>query len=132
MLYSCNTYTYTKTDTSKYKGKNRRTLCCSGTNTLISCSQFFDTRRETILKSLSYHTMLTTPKRSWSNLNFSASWSELDCLPPWPKVNSQLFFKIFKFSGPSLTDMTSFTLQLHFLFGVYYDNCDCHILCERA
>ena len=43
-----------------------------------------------------------------------------------------LFFKIFKFPGPCLPGMTSFTLQLHFLSGVYYDNCDCHILCAQA
>ena len=32
----------------------------------------------TIFKSLSYHTMLTTPQRYilWSNLNFSTSWSD--------------------------------------------------------
>ena len=34
--------------------------------------------------------------------------------------------------SPSLPVMTSFTLQPHFLSGVYYDNCDCHILCTRA
>ena len=48
------------------------------------------------------------------------------------QLSNCLFFKIFKFSGPLLPDMTSFTLQPHFLSGVYYDNCDCHILCIRA
>ena len=38
----------------------------------------------------------------------------------------------FKFSGPSLLDMTSFTLQPHFLSEVYYDNGNCHTLCARA
>ena len=41
------------------------------------------------------------------------------------------FFKIFKFWGPSLPGMTSFTFQHHFPSGVYYDNCDCHIICAR-
>ena len=46
-----------------------RRLLYSGTNVLlITWLRFFDTRRETILKSLSYHTMLTTPR---SELNFS-------------------------------------------------------------
>ena len=40
-------------------------LRCSGTNSFINFwLWFFDTRRETILKSLSFHTMLTTPQRS--------------------------------------------------------------------
>ena len=39
-----------------------------------------------------------------------------------------LFFKILKFSWPSLLGMTSSTLQPHILSGVYYDNSDCHIL----
>ena len=43
-----------------------------------------------------------------------------------------LFFKILKFSGPSLPGMTLSTLQPHFLSGVYYDNGDCHILYARA
>ena len=33
--------------------------------------------------------------------------------------------------SPSLPGM-SFTLQPHLLFGVYYDNWDCHIHCARA
>ena len=33
---------------------------------------------------------------------------------------------------PSLPGMTSFTLQTHFLSGVYYDDCDCNILCALA
>ena len=48
---------------------NRRTHCCSNTNVyelLDFWVRLFDTRRErdTILKSLSYHTMLTKLKRS--------------------------------------------------------------------
>ena len=76
--------------------------------------------------------------------NFSPLWSDLNfnCLPQWQTtqlspnfVQSQLpilFFKIFKFLGPSLPGMTSFKLQPHFLSGVYYHNSDCHILCARA
>ena len=148
------------------------------------CLLFFDTRRETILKSLLYHTMLTTSfngqnptlcpngrnstvvshgptlkshlpgwtptsqHHCWTQIlniivgpNFSPSWSDpnFNCLPLRQTtqqsgniVQSQLptlFFKIFKFSGPSLLGITSFTLQPHFLSGIYYDNYDCHILC---
>ena len=70
---------------------------------------------------------------SWSDPNFNClNGRQPNCLSTWPKVNSQLFFKIFKFLGPSLPGMTSFTLQPHFLSGVYYDNCDCHIFCAQA
>ena len=134
-----------------------RWLRCSGTNTFINLwLHFFNTRRETILKSLSYHTMLTTPQRlahlvvqsqflntivgpqllnimvgtSWQRTPFSAPLAEAQltacmvhsqlptataCLngrePNW------LFSKFFKFSGPTLPGMTSFTLQPHFLSG---------------
>ena len=47
------------------------------------------------------------------------------------QVNS-LAGTLHKFSGPWLPGMTSFTLQSYFLSGVYYDNCDCHILCTPA
>ena len=160
----------------------------SGMNVLLLTSEFGSStrERETILKSLSYHTMLKTPFKgrnpslcpngrnstivfhgpiSNSQLpgrtptsqhnrqnstcqhqgrtpTVSISWSELNfnCLPQWQTtqlsayiVPSQLlidvFFKIFKFSGPLLPGIMSFTLQPRFLSGVYYDNCDCHILC---
>ena len=76
-----------------------------------------------------------------------SQWQKLNCLPAWPNLKSStstvclngpkstpnwLLFKIFKFSGPSLPGLTTFTLQLHFLSGVYNDNCDCHIFCVRA
>ena len=152
-----NNSTYTNTK-HYWQTQIHRQLCCTGTNVLLLTSDFgSSTRGETqFLKVFRNHTMLTTPQNvqhiSWSNLNFSTPWSdptshhhgrtptstvclngrELNCLPTWSKVNSRLFFKIFKFSEPLLPGMTSFTLQLHFLFGVYYDNCDCHILCARA
>ena len=92
--------------------------------------------RETILKSLSYHTMIAKFPTAWSHPNFLTvclNSRQPKCLSTWPKVNLPTnFFKIFKFSGPSLPIMTSFTLQPHFLSGIYYDNCDCHILCARA
>ena len=45
---------------------DRRTFCCSGTNRLLISDFGSSTQgeRHTILKSLSYHTMLTTPQRS--------------------------------------------------------------------
>ena len=115
MLYT-NTYTDTKTDTGKYMYKFRRTqihrqLRCSGTNvlSLTSWIRFFDKRIETILKSLSYHTMLTTPQLSahfqvqsqflntmvgtqhyGSELHSLSQLQKLNCLPAWSTVNSQL------------------------------------------
>ena len=113
-------YTYSNTHTYA----NRRSLCCSDTNSFIInfWLRFFNTRRETILKSLSYHTMLTTLPNvrhiSWSfrsqfifagrdpkNLTAAATvetqlygrelhsltqWQQLNCLPAWSLVNSQL------------------------------------------
>ena len=54
------------------------------------------------------------------------------CLHGPKSTPNWLFFKIFKFSGPSLPSVTLFTIQPYFLSGVYYDNCDCHILSARA
>ena len=51
--------------------------------------------------------------RNGRKLNSVPQWQKLNCLPPW----SNLFFKILKFSGPSLLGMTSSTLQPHFLSG---------------
>ena len=60
-------------------------------------------------------------------LRLSASMAEntTDCLHGPKSTPNWLFFKIFIFSGPSLPGITSFT-------GVYYDYCDCYILCARA
>ena len=147
-------------------------LCCSGTNCLFNylTSVLRHKERDTILKSLSYHTMLTTSFYGWnptlcpngrnSTIIFHGPTlksqlpgrtqlltimvgSNFNCLPQWqttqlsvyigPKSTPNwLFFKIFKFLGPSLPGMTSFTLQPHFLSEVYYDNCDCHILCAQV
>ena len=98
----------------------------------------------------------------WSNLNLSKTWSvqtsqhhdRTHLLTPWSELNfnclplrqttqlssymaqSQLptdsFSKIFKFSRPQLPGVITPTLQLHFLSGVYYDNCDYHILCPQV
>ena len=43
--------------------------------------------------------------------------------------STDVIFKIFQILSPSLLGMMSSTLQPHFLFGVYYENSDCHILC---
>ena len=95
-------------------------------------------------------------QKTYLNLPLSTVWQKLNYLPAWSNVNPQLqlfapmadnptvclhdpkstpkwlLFQIFKFSGPSLPGMTSFTLQPFFLSGVYYDNFDCYILCARA
>ena len=47
---------------------------------------------------------------------------KIHSLPPWSNLNfNWLFFKILKFSAPSLPGITSSTLQPHFISGVYYD-----------
>ena len=133
---------------------NTGKLRYSDTNCLlISWIQFVDMRRDTILKSLLYHTMLTTHQRLvhrvvqtqllnimvgtqllntmvGPQLQLTASMADNPtvCLHGPKSTPNWLFFKIFKFSGP-LPGMTSFTLQSYFLSGVYYYSCDCHILC---
>ena len=59
-MISITTVIHANTKHNKQTQKHRQ-LRCSGTNVLLtSWLQFVDTRREAILKSLSYHTMLTT------------------------------------------------------------------------
>ena len=58
---------------------------------------------------------------------------ELNCLPPWSNLNfNWLFFKILKFSGPSLPGMTSSTPSSISCLGFIMTNSDCHILCTQA
>ena len=107
--------------------------------------RFFDTRRETkFLKVFANHTMLTIlsdhPQRAAYLVMFKISIhlprsrsEKLNCrrngrnstlclngrnstLSPWSNLN-WLFFKILKFSGPSLPGMTSSILQPYFLSG---------------
>ena len=121
-----------------------RQLRCSGTNVLLT-SDFSSSTRG--VRHNSYYANNTPKIRhiSWSNLNFSTpqvgpqlqlSASVADnptvCLYGPKSTPNRPFFKIIRFSRPSLPGMTSFTLQPYFLSGVYYDNCDCHILCARA
>ena len=115
--------------------KHRRTLCCSGTNVLLisvfDCSTqgkrqflkvFRNQRSAHLVIQSQFLNPLVGPNSStpWPELNFKAEdsilcpsgRSSMVCLhgpqstPNWP------FFKIFKFSGPSLPGVTSFTLQL--------------------
>ena len=76
-------------------------------------------------------------------LNIMSRTQILNCLPlrqitpvsvymAQSQPSNWLFFKIFKFSGPSLPGMTSFTHQTYFLSEVYYVNCDYQILCAWA
>ena len=138
---------------------NRRTLFFWYGPFINFWLRFFDAGRETILKSLSYHTMLTRLQRSahlvvqsqflntmvgtqldptmvlniivGPQLQLTASMADNPTVflhgsksnPNW------LFFKSFKFSEPSLPGIHT---PAHFLSRVYYDNCDCHILCARA
>ena len=129
----------------------------SGTNGLLtSCLWFFDTRREIrFLKVFRNHTPPPTFSTSHGVLDLNSSLPVeilktqlLDSMAESPTTSSMVkiqlsndclhgpmstfnwrFFKILKFSGPSLPGMTSSTLQSFFLSGVYYDNGDCHILC---
>ena len=130
----------------------------SGTNCLLSSEFGSSTRGERqFLKVFRNHTMLTTPKRS-AHLVVQSQFLKIIvgpqlltiivgpqlqlcaieadnptvCLPGPKSTPNWLFFKIFKFSWPLFPSMTSFTLQPHFLSGVYYDNCEYQILCARA
>ena len=131
---------------------------CDLLNVLLNSNFGSSTRGERqFLKVFRNRTKLTTPQRSvhlevqsqlltimvgpqlltimvGPQLQLSASMSDNPTvgLHGLMSTFNWLFFKIFKFSGTSLPGMTSFTLQPHFLSGVYYDNCDCHILCVRA
>ena len=139
-------------------GENRRTqiyrrLHCSCTNGFINFwLWFFDT--SSMVQPQNINTMIgpqllnTMVGPRLLNIivgpNFSPSWSDpnFNCLPQWQTTQLSVYivqtqlptdsFKILKFSGPSLPGMTSFTVQPHFLSGVYYDNFDCHIVCVRA
>ena len=131
----------------------------SGKNVLLLTSEFgSSTQRERkFLKVFRNRTVLrTTPKLGTSrgpsqflNIivrpNFSPSWSDhnFNCLPLRQitqlsaymvqiQLSTDVFFKIPQFLSPSLPGMTPFSLQPHFLLGVYYENCDCQILCARA
>ena len=114
--------------------KHRR-LRCSRTNVLLtSWIRFFDTRKEAILKSLSLGTsrgpFSISQHHGWtpisqhhclnstSQLHLSASVADHPnvCLYDPKSPPNRLFFKIFKFSGPSLLGITSFTLQPHFSY----------------
>ena len=133
-------------------------LHCSGTNAFINFwVQFFDTRREKILNSLLYHTMLTIPKRSvhlvvqsqflkvkvgYQLHNIIDGPNFWQCLSQWQTtqlsahiVQSQLLTTSFSKSSDSQDHrfrVWRHSHSSHFLSGVYYDNCDCHILCARA
>ena len=68
----------------------------------------------------------TTPISVYMAQKSTFQWPSPQSTPNWhPFQNLQIL-------SPSLLGMTSFTLQPHFLFRVYYDNCDCHILCVQA
>ena len=79
---------YTNANRGKYKTQykiHRQTLLFRYERLLTSGLSSTRGERETILKSLSYHTMLTKLPTAWSDPNFSASWSDpnFNCLPKW-------------------------------------------------
>ena len=122
--------------TTSFNGQNP-TLCPNGRNSTII---FHGPTSKSQLPGRTplLHTMVglnfSTP--SWSDPNFNClpqrQTTQLSVYIAQSQLPTDLFLKIFKFSGPSLPSMTSFILQPHFLSGVYYDNCDCHILCMQA
>ena len=104
-------------------------LCCFRYEWFINFWLLFvHMRKETqFLKTYANHTIwpqrrahLVMSKISvgWDSkkTNYIFQWQKLDSMPPWSNLN-WLFFKILKFSGPSLPGMTSSTLQPHFLSG---------------
>ena len=76
---------------------------------------------------------IPTTSSTIENLTLCPNGRELNYLPPWSNINFQLTL----FQNPQIlrtisSGVTLSTLQPYFLSGVYYDNCDCHILCARA
>ena len=71
------------------------------------------------LRSLSVEIWKTPTTSSTAEIQLYASMAEtqLSATMVQSQLLNWLFFKIFKFSGPSLPGMTSSTLQLHFLSG---------------
>ena len=90
-----------------------------------------DTRRETqFLLCWPYYVDPTNARRIlWCLRSLSVEIRKTQLHLQRPKSNSQLSFKILRFSGPSLQGMTSSALQPHYLSGVYYDNGNYHIFC---
>ena len=107
-------------------------------------------RKIPITSSTVENTILYAPltETQWSNLKSSTAWSDsnFDCLHTVglsasmadnPTVCSTINSKLPLFQNLQiLRTITSehdvIHTQPHFLSGVYYDNCDCHILCVRA
>ena len=82
------------------------------------------------LDSMTENSILDAQRQRQNRLSYMARSQFPTALPT---VNSKLTsFSKFPILSPSLPGMTSFTLQPYFQSGVYYDNCDCHILCARA
>ena len=113
----------------------------SGTNSLlISASVLLHEERDTILSMLTIpnarcilwclRSLSVKIRKAQLHLQRSKFDSSFDgrnstvCLHGQSQFLNWLFFKILKFSGPSHLGMMSFTYQLHFLSGVYYENSD--------
>ena len=132
---------------TSFNGRNP-TLCPHGRNSIIVFHG--PTSKSQLLGRI------PTSQHHHCRTQLQLSAIEADNPTIWPKVNLQLqlsasmadkptfcpsglkstpkclFFKIFKFLGPTLPCETSFTHQTHSLLGFFNDNCDCHILCPRA
>ena len=111
-----NMYTYANTGKYKYTGG----LCCSGTDSLL-ISDFY-LRHEERDKILTMLTILSWPHFNTWYLVMSKISVDRDPKNPYifngqnPTLN-WLFFKILKFSGPSLSGMRPSTFQSHFMSG---------------
>ena len=143
-------FTYTYSYTVKYECKYRRTLSFQVRTVLLTSNFGSSTLGE---RHNSYHANHskraahlvlfkisvgkdsknpTTSSTAQIQLYASTAGTQLSVSMVQSQHLNWLFFKILKFSGPSLPGMTSSIFQPHFLSGVYYDNGDCHILIARA
>ena len=147
-------------------------------DSIVSCANtfinfwllFFDTRRETILKSLSYHTMLTTSfngrnptlcPNGWnwtivfhgptsksrhgristsphhgrnltSTVCLNGKTAQLSVYMAKSQLPTDSFSKSSKSQDHRFPAWRHSHSSPNFLPGVYYDNCNCHILSARV
>ena len=93
--------------TTSFNGRNP-TLCPNGRNSTIV---FHDPTSRSQLPGRTQLLNCLSLRQTTQLSVYMAQCQHSNCL----------FLKIFKFSGTSLPGMTSFTLQLHLLSRVYYD-----------
>ena len=112
--------------TTSFNGRNP-TLCPNGRNTTIIFHGLTS-------KSPLYGRTPTSQNHGRTPTLTVCHWGrQPNCLSTWPKVNSQLtLFQNLQILRTLASEHDVIHTLAHFLSGVYYDNCDCHLLCARA